>query len=69
MNNFLKAAIAFVGVLVLWTLLVTLPVQLLWNWLCPTLFRLPKIGFFQTMGLLLLVNFIFNRNGGSKDKA
>lgn len=69
MNNFLKAAVAFVGVLVLWTLLVTLPVQLLWNWLCPTLFSLPKIGFFQTMGLLLLVNFIFNRNGGSKDKA
>jgi hypothetical protein len=69
MNNFLKAAIAFVGVLVLWTLLVTLPVQLLWNWLCPTLFGLPKISFFQTMGLLLLVNFIFNRNGGSKDKA
>jgi hypothetical protein len=56
-------------VLVLWTLLVTLPVQLLWNWLCPTLFGLPKISFFQTMGLLLLVNFIFNRNGGSKDKA
>jgi hypothetical protein len=68
MNNFLKAAVAFVGVLVLWTLLVTLPVQLLWNWLCPTIFGLPKIGFFQTMGLLLLVNFIFNRNGGSKDK-
>jgi putative flippase GtrA len=64
MNTFLKTAAAFVGVLVLWTLLVTLPVQLLWNWLCPVLFGLPKISFLQTMGLLLLVNFIFNRNGG-----
>lgn len=58
---------AFVGLLLLWTLLVTLPVQLLWNWLVPEIFGLPKIGFFQTAGLILLINFLFNRSG-SKSK-
>ena len=27
----------------------------LWNWLMPDLFELPKIGFFQIVGLILLV--------------
>ncbi len=58
---------AFVGLLLLWTLLVTLPVQLLWNWLVPEIFGLPKIGFFQTAGLILLINFLLNRSG-SKSK-
>lgn len=59
---------AFLGLLLVWTLLVTIPVQLLWNSLVPNIFGLPKISFFQTMGLILLINLLFNR-GTKSDKA
>lgn len=36
-----------------------LPVWWLWNWLCPTLFGLPEIGFWQAWGLGLLCAFLF----------
>lgn len=70
MNNFSKMLGllgTFLGLLIVWTLLVTIPVQLLWNSLVPDLFGLPKIGFFQTMGLILLINLLFNR-GSKSDK-
>lgn len=41
-------------------LLFTVPVWLLWNWLMPTIFGLPQISIFQTLGLLLLIGFLFN---------
>jgi|LakMenEpi03Aug12_release.lakeMendotaPanAssembly.Ray.scaffolds.fasta_scaffold427117_4 hypothetical protein len=72
MNNFSKvltALGAFIGVLAVWTLLVTIPVQLLWNWLCPELFGLPKIGFLQTVGLIVLINFLLNRGNSKSDKS
>jgi len=59
---------AFVGLLLVWVLIATLPVQILWNVLLPDLFGAPKLGFWQTFGLLTLVNLIFNRNSKtSKD--
>jgi len=33
---------------------------LLWNWLCPEIFGLPKIGFLQAWGLCALGNIMFN---------
>lgn len=33
--------------------------QYLWNWLMPTLFRLPAIGLGQTLGLLVLSRILF----------
>ncbi len=33
-------------------------VMLLWNWLVPTLTTLPEIGFFEAIGLFLLVSFL-----------
>ena len=33
--------------------------QALWNWLMPTLFRLPTIGLAQTLGLLVLSRILF----------
>jgi hypothetical protein len=68
MNNFSKMLGlfgAFIGLLAVWTLLVTLPVQLLWNSLVPEIFGLPKLGFWQTMGLILLLNFLFQRGKSS----
>ena len=31
----------------------------LWNWLMPEIFRLPAIGFWQAVGLLLLAQLLF----------
>lgn len=35
----------------------------LWNWLMPTLFRLPEITFWQTLGLMLLSRLILGFGG------
>lgn len=70
MENLLKtigAFLGFVGLMVVWVLVTTLPVQILWNLLVPELFGLPKLGFWQTFGLLVLVNLIFNRSTTKKN--
>lgn len=54
----LKTIFGFFLTMTLWAviaLLVTLPVQLLWNWLCPALFSLPEITFWQAFGLQILI--------------
>lgn len=64
MHNFTKVLGllgTFIGLLAVWTLLITVPVQLLWNSLVPDIFGLPTLGFWQTMGLILLLNFLFQR--------
>ena len=54
-------AFAAVGYLILG--LVTL---LLWNWLVPTLFNGPEIGFVQSLGLLVLAKILFGGWGGGR---
>jgi hypothetical protein len=66
LSKTIAAILAFLGVVLVWTLLVTIPVQLLWNWLMPIIFGLPKISFWQTVGLILLINFLFNHNRSGK---
>lgn len=66
LSKTIGAILAFLGVILVWTLLVTIPVQLLWNWLVPVIFGLPKISFWQTVGLILLINFLFNHNRSGK---
>jgi hypothetical protein len=39
----------------------------LWNWLMPTIFKLPEIGFWQAIGLLLLAQIFFK--GGQARRA
>lgn len=43
--------------------LVALITQLLWNWLVPTLFSGPFIGFWQAAGLLVLSKILFSGLG------
>lgn len=62
----LTAAIVFLCVLVLYPLLIALPVMCLWNYLCPTLFKVPTIDFYQALGLSVLCNMLFKGSGGSK---
>lgn len=38
-------------------------VMLLWNWLMPTVFGLPQVGFWQACGLLALSRILFGGAG------
>ena len=47
--------------LIVWSIILAWPFQLLWNWLVPNIFGLSKITFFQAFGLKLLLGIIFGR--------
>ena len=47
--------------LIVWSLILAWPFQLLWNWLVPSIFDLGKITFIQAFGLKLLLGLIFGR--------
>ena len=52
-------------------LLVGYVVMLLWNWLMPELFGLSTIGFWQSVGLIILAKILFggfNSNGRNKSR-
>jgi len=40
-------------------------VMLLWNWLMPTIFKLPRIGYWQAWGLLVLSHILIKGGFGS----
>ncbi len=44
-------------------------VQLLWNWLMPAIFGTRTITYFQALGLLLLSRLLFGRMGQRRDHA
>jgi hypothetical protein len=46
--------LTIIGGLILVVILLGLPLQLLWNWLMPSIFNLPHISFWQAMGLNLM---------------
>ena len=47
--------------LIVWSLILAWPFQLLWNWLVPNILGLSKITFFQAFGLKLLLGLTFGR--------
>ena len=44
------------------------PVMWLWNWLCPDLFDLPVIGFWQAWGLSTLCGLLFKSHNTNTKK-
>jgi hypothetical protein len=56
------------GVIALLGILLGLPLQLLWNWLMPTIFNLPTITFWQAMGLNIMASILFKDNSVKNDK-
>jgi hypothetical protein len=46
-------------------LLYALPIKLLWNWLMPMIFGLPKLTFWQSWGLLVFCHLLFPTNSSS----
>jgi hypothetical protein len=62
-----RVLLAF-GVIALLGILLGLPLQLLWNWLMPTIFNLPTITFWQAMGLNIMASILFKDNSVKNDK-
>lgn len=59
----LKKAVKFVFFAALFVVAAVLLTQSLWNWLVPSLFHGPVIGFGQTLGLLGLSRILFGGFG------
>lgn len=57
--NVVLGGLVVLGFLVALGLLIALPIMLLWNWLCPTLFGLPTVTFWQSLGLFALLRCLF----------
>jgi len=57
-NNF-EAIMYIIGLAILVVMLLGMPLQLLWNWLMPSLFNLPYISFWQAVGLNLMATILF----------
>jgi len=54
-----NSILLIIGVAILAVLLFGGPLMVLWNWLMPTIFGLPEIGFWQACGLQLLSIILF----------
>lgn len=52
-------ALMGLGLFVIYSAIVSLPVMLLWDWIMPTLFDLPEITWLQAWGLLMLCGLLF----------
>lgn len=64
----LVAAIAAVlGMAFVISLVLAVPVMLLWDWLMPVLFGLKKITLMQAWGLTMLCSFLFKSSCPNKD--
>ena len=59
MKNNIEGFLYFVGVIILIVMLLGLPLQLLWNWLMPSIFNLRYISFWEAVGLNLLAAILF----------
>jgi len=62
MRNNLNTFLYITFIVLLVVLLLGLPLQLLWNWLMPSLFNLPHITFWQAVGLNLISSILFKSN-------
>ena len=59
--SFTALSVLAIIMMVLWSLVLAWPFQLLWNWLLPAIYGLGKITFFQAFGLKLLLALVFGR--------
>ena len=64
----LSRVLLALGIIALLGILLGLPLQLLWNWLMPTIFNLPTITFWQAMGLNIMASILFKDNSIKNDK-
>ncbi len=59
LTKFVVGGLCVLGFLIVLGLLIALPIMWLWNWLCPMIFGLPTITFWQSLGLFALVRCLW----------
>ena len=57
-NNF-EAVMYVIGLVILLVMLLGMPLQLLWNWLMPSIFDLKYITFWEAIGLNVMATILF----------
>ena len=62
MKNNLEGVLTVIGLLMLVVMLLGLPLQLLWNWLMPSIFGLKYITFWEAVGLNSIASILFKSN-------
>jgi hypothetical protein len=62
MKNNLEGILTVIGLLMLVVMLLGLPLQLLWNWLMPSIFGLKYITFWEAVGLNTISSILFKSN-------
>lgn len=65
---FLIIFLGFLAMVLAFSLIAAWPVQLLWNWLAPTIFGLKVLTFWQSWGLLMLCGLLFKSSGTTASK-
>jgi hypothetical protein len=59
MKSSFEATAMFLGMIAIVVVILGYPLMLLWNWLMPTIFGLPEITLWQSLGLNLLSTILF----------
>jgi hypothetical protein len=62
MKNNLESVLTVIGLIILVVMLLGLPLQLLWNWLMPSIFGLKYITFWEAVGLNTIASILFKSN-------
>ena len=68
MKNNIEGILTVIGLIILVVMLLGLPLQLLWNWLMPSIFDLRYISFWEAVGLNLLAAILFRPTTTIKNK-
>lgn len=69
MKNLISRVLIIISALAMYTfvsVVLSIPVLLLWNWLMPTIFGITKITLGQAWGISLLCGLLFGQNSSEK---
>lgn len=62
MRGYLLGILAFLGVLTLWSVAVTIPFWLVWNYIIASKFELTTFTFFESFWITVAIKFLFASN-------
>jgi hypothetical protein len=62
MRGYLLGILAFFGVLTLWSVAVTIPFWLVWNYIIASKFELTTFTFFESFWITVVIKFLFAAN-------
>ena len=58
-TNTIQATVTAILMIAAISVILGLPLMILWNWIMPTIFNLPEITFWQALGLNALATILF----------